>query len=94
MTKRILLEAFADVVPAIVGASYTFKGRGLGSIVDLTYVSAALVSRVAWRVSEDYNTYSEHQVVGMETKGGWCSKKSFRRMPCSVAQRKVRNSDG
>ena len=79
---RVLLEAFAelDVVLANVGSSYTFRGRGLGSIVDLTYVSATLASRIAWHVSEDY-THSDHQAICIEIKGGSSSKKSFRKMP-------------
>lgn len=47
--QRTLSEAFTelDVVVANVGISYTFWGRNLVSIVDLTYVSAALVKRAA-----------------------------------------------
>lgn len=49
MRQHILLEVFAelDMVLANVGASYNLKGRDLGSILDLAYVSAALVSKVA-----------------------------------------------
>lgn len=47
MRRRALLETSAElgVVLVNVGTSYTF--RGLRSIMDLKYVSAALVRRVA-----------------------------------------------
>lgn len=50
MGLRVLLEAFAelDVILADVGTSYSFSGRGLGSIVDLAFLSAALIKRVIW----------------------------------------------
>lgn len=49
MKGLVVLEAFTelDVVFATVGTSYTFSLRDLGSVVDLTYVTAALGRRVA-----------------------------------------------
>lgn len=53
--NSVLCEAFAelDVIIKNVGTSYTSRRRGLGSIVDLTYVSTALVSTVVGQVRED-----------------------------------------
>lgn len=50
----MLLEVFKelDVVFVNFGTSYIFRGRGLESMVDLTYVSAAFTSTVAWKVGE------------------------------------------
>ena len=61
---QILLESFAelDIVLANVGCVPTFRGRGSGSIVDLTFVSTSLVRGMAWQVSEHY-THSDHQAI-------------------------------
>lgn len=57
-------EAFAElgVILLNVGTSYTLRGRGLGSIVDVIFVTAALVRRVALQVSKDYN-HSDYGVI-------------------------------
>lgn len=73
---RVCLEAFTelDVALANAGTSHNFKGRGLGCIVDLTYVSAAFANNFVWQDSEDY-TYTDHQAICMEIKGESSSKK-------------------
>lgn len=45
-----MFDAFAElnVIPAEVGTSYTFRGTGLGSTLDLISVSAAFIRSVAW----------------------------------------------
>lgn len=51
---RALPVAFAevDVVRGMVRNSCAFRGKGLWSKVDVQYMSATLVRRVAWRFSE------------------------------------------
>lgn len=57
MRGGVLFEA--NGVLASVRNLYTFRGKVLGSIVDVRYMSAAVVKRVAWQVNEEY-TKSDH----------------------------------
>lgn len=61
MRGLILLEAFAEV-DMVLATRYTLRSRDLGCIVDLTYMSDALASIVAWQLSED-NTNSDYQAI-------------------------------
>lgn len=61
---RILLESLSsnDLVLANNGGVNTFRARGKGSIVDLTFLSSSLIRNLKWRVSEHY-THSDHQSI-------------------------------
>lgn len=61
---RILLEAMSacDLVLTNSGNKPTFVARGLCSIVDLTFMSTALVRNVEWSVSDIY-THSDHMAI-------------------------------
>lgn len=54
--------------------SYNFREKGLGSIVDLAFVSAAFVRKVAWQVSEE-GTHSDLQATCSEVKSESSLKK-------------------
>lgn len=58
MRWRVLFEAFANI-----GMAFTFRGSGLWSIADLTFKSAALASRAAWKVKELYSTDIKGELV-------------------------------
>lgn len=62
-----------------IESSYTFRGRGLGSIQDLTFVSGALVRRVNWQVSDHY-TLCDHQAIYMDIKDESNSKQTSHRL--------------
>lgn len=61
---RVLLEALArlNVNTANQGTKQTYRKNGRGSIIDVTFVSSALATKIIWRVSEAF-TYSDHQAV-------------------------------
>nr|XP_041632103.1 uncharacterized protein LOC121502489 [Drosophila kikkawai] len=61
---RAVLETFAslDVVLLNEGSRQTFSRAGVGSVIDLTYVSSALASRARWKISEAY-TASDHEAI-------------------------------
>ncbi|XP_070139960.1 uncharacterized protein [Drosophila kikkawai] len=61
---RVVLETFAslDVVLLNEGSRQTFSRAGVGSVIDLTYVSSALASRARWKISEAY-TASDHEAI-------------------------------
>lgn len=65
---QILLEEFAvlDVLLANIGDTYTFRGQGRGSVIDLTFISPELSRNLRWTVSEEY-TGSDHQALYFET---------------------------
>lgn len=50
------LEDFAqlDIVPVSEGNVSIFRKEGSASIVDLTFISLALMRCMSWHVSEDY----------------------------------------
>lgn len=81
LSKHLLLGNFRS--------SYSFRGRNLGFIVDLLYVSTALVRRFAWRFSEHY-TPTEDQVNCKEIKGESNLKKVFPRMTGGLPRLKVK----
>lgn len=61
---RILLEAFAPLEVCIAnnGGALTYRKAGMGSIIDITLMSTALMRTMKWWVSEEF-TYSDHQAV-------------------------------
>lgn len=64
---RILLEALArlNVIVANNGVALTYRKAGMGSIIDVTFVSYSLATRIKWWVSEEF-THSDHQAVMFE----------------------------
>lgn len=76
MEGPALLEAFAEV-EANVETSHTFRREGFGSILDLAYVNAALASKIAWQVSEDY-IHDEQQTICIEIEVEPSSKQTSR----------------
>lgn len=64
---RSLLEAFTqlDKVLAYEGNLSTFQNGRSASIVEITFVSPALIRCVSWHVNEDY-THSDHQALIFE----------------------------
>lgn len=62
---RILLETFSmlDVVLANTGTTQTFQRGGIGSVIDLTYMSNSLIDEgISWKVTELY-THSDHMAI-------------------------------
>lgn len=59
-----LLDAFTslDVVLANTGDAHTFKRGGVGSVIDITFMSPSLITKCAWKVSDIY-THSDHMAV-------------------------------
>lgn len=64
---RIIMESFAtlDAVLLNSGNEQTFNRNGRGSIIDITFASPNISSRINWRVSDIY-TQSDHCAVIME----------------------------
>lgn len=81
LPKHLLLGNFRS--------PYSSRGRNLGFIADLLYVSTALVRRFAWRFSEHY-TPTEDQVICKEIKGESNPKKEFPRMTGGLPRLKVK----
>lgn len=61
---RILLETFASLNIGIAntGEAYTYRKAGTGSIIDVTFVSNSLLSKIKWQVSEEFSN-SDHQAI-------------------------------
>ncbi|XP_068149518.1 uncharacterized protein [Drosophila tropicalis] len=61
---RALLEAFAtlDIALLNVGSQNTFNRAGLGSVIDLTFVSDSLYRSTSWAIANVY-TASDHEAI-------------------------------
>ncbi|XP_070132607.1 uncharacterized protein [Drosophila bipectinata] len=83
-----LLEHFAalDVVLANRGQKLTYSKAGRGSIIDITFVSSALIRRCNWEVSDAF-TFSDHQAIHF-TLGGQL------RTACLRARRRFQRARG
>lgn len=66
---RVLLETLAplNISIANTGEVYTYRKAGVGSIIDITFVSNSLAPNIKWRVSEEYS-HSDHQAIIYEIK--------------------------
>jgi len=62
-----VLESFASLDVALLnnGWNHTFSRAGVGSIIDLTFISCSLWSHSRWAVSEAY-TASDHNAILLE----------------------------
>lgn len=80
---RALLEAMSclDVLLLNSGNEHTFSRNGFGSIIDLTFVSAALYRFVDWKISACY-TQSDHVAIV-------CDIKANENLPRRLSQRKA-----
>lgn len=80
MILLVFLEDDVKTSYSRISGPHTLLGENtLGSTADLTYMSTALASRIAWSVSENY-THSEHQAICTELKDESSLKKSFRKI--------------
>ncbi|KAI8122657.1 Retrovirus-related Pol polyprotein from type-1 retrotransposable element R1 2 [Lucilia cuprina] len=78
---RILLETFSsdDLTLVNKGDANTFRARGLGSIVDLTFASSSMARRIDWKsiifTIEESNTKYSAKNTAHTSFRGWASNK-------------------
>ncbi|KAH8273207.1 hypothetical protein KR026_008682, partial [Drosophila bipectinata] len=74
--QRMLRSLVADArgrSPVVIGGDFNACKAGRGSIIDITFVSSALIRRCNWEVSDAF-TFSDHQAIHF-TLGGVSRKR-------------------
>ncbi|XP_043064424.1 uncharacterized protein LOC122320310 [Drosophila ficusphila] len=74
---HIFLDAVArsGLTLANTGTANTYEKAGMGSVIDITFMSSTLTRTSAWQVSEIY-TGSDHRAITMEIRDGRFKRKN------------------